>query len=359
MKRTKQLLGAVSSIALIALSSAPAIAAGTTAGDPIANTVTVDYQVGGFDQTAVEDTDSFVVDRKVDVTVAETGSIGRTSVSPNQTQAVIQFEVTNLSNDVVDLALTAAVAAGNDFTLTNIKIYSDANGNGIIDGADAEITFLDEVAVDAAGARKVIVTADIPIGATAGQTADIVLTANAHAGGAVGLGAELTDTAGANTAGVDTVLADGAGETDAANEGDFSAIDGYIVASADLSVVKTSKILSDPVGNTFPNAKAIPGAVVEYCIAVSNGTGAALATGVTVSDILPIDLEIDTVYGVFINGSVDGSDECIVTGVGSGTAGGTATNNDVLLGERDEASGTLSDIAADVTRTLYFRSTIN
>ena len=151
MKRTKQLLGAVSGVALIALSVSPAYAAGTTAGDSITNTVSVDYQVGGFDQTTETDTDTITVDRKIDLTVAETGLIGRTSVSPNETQAIIQFEVTNLSNDVVDLALTAVNAAGNPAPLTNITIYSDANGNGVIDGADAVITFLDEVAVDAAG----------------------------------------------------------------------------------------------------------------------------------------------------------------------------------------------------------------
>jgi hypothetical protein len=46
MKTTKQLLGAVSAFALVAMSSAPALAAGTSAGTTITNNVTVNYNVG-------------------------------------------------------------------------------------------------------------------------------------------------------------------------------------------------------------------------------------------------------------------------------------------------------------------------
>lgn len=54
---------------------------------------------------------------------------------------------------------------------------------------------------------------------------------------------------------------------------------------AAISVTKVSTVLSDPVnGATFP--KAIPGAVVDYCIRVSNA-GPAGATGVVAGDSLP------------------------------------------------------------------------
>lgn len=353
MKRNKQLLGAVSATALVALSTSPAYAAGTTAGGSIANTVTVDYQVGGFNQTAATDTDTFVVDRKVDVTVAESGFIGRTSVSPNETQAVLQFDIQNLSNDVVDLDLSTALGAGNNFTPTNIQIWQD-NGDGVFNAAtDTLVTYLDEMAEDEI--RVVFVTGDIPIGAATGDVADITLTATAHAGGgAASLGAVLTATAGANTAGVDTVLADGAGDTDAVNQGDFSDTDGFVVAAADVTVSKASVIISDPVNGTT-NPKAIPGAVIEYCIAVSNGVGAATATAVSVSDTLPVDLEIDDLFGVFIDGTVDGGGLCNADGVDNANSNFT----DNALGTPDQVSGTLSDIAAGVTRTLYFRATIN
>ncbi|MXO90003.1 hypothetical protein [Pontixanthobacter aquaemixtae] len=364
MKRTKQLLGAVSGVALIAMSTTPALAAGTTAGSSITNTVEVDYQVGGFDQTTETATDTFTVDRKIDLTVVETGFIGRTSVSPNQTRAVIAFDVTNLSNDTVDLALTATPAAGNDFTLSNIIIFVDADSDGEYDVGE-EVTYLDEVVAD--GVTEVLVAADIPVTATAGQTADIVLTAQAHEAGGVGsLGtiydaANTSDDTEANTedgtvnpANVDTVLADGAGDTDAAEDGAFSDTDGYVVAAADVTVTKQSTIISDPINGTS-NPKAIPGAVVEYCIAVANGSGAATATAVTVSDTLPVDLEIDDAFGVFVDGTVDGTGACNADGVDNANSNFT----DNALGTPDEVNGTLSDIAAGVTRTLYFRATIN
>lgn len=363
MKRTKQLLGAVSSVALIALSTSPAYAAGTTAGSNITNTVTVDYQVGGFDQTAIDATDTITVDRKIDLTVAETGFIGRTQVSPNETQAVIEFDVTNLSNDTVDLALTAVNAAGNDFTLSNIIIFVDADADGEYDAGE-EVTFLDEVIAD--GVTTVLVAADVPITATEGQTADIVLTAQAHAAGAAGLGAIYnagstsgdgdanTEDGTVNAANIDTVLADAAGDTDGVNDGAFSATDGYVVAAADITVSKQSRIIDDGVGGTFPNAKAIPGAVVEYCIIVSNGAGGATATGVTVSDVLPVDLEIDDTFGIFINGTV-ASGYCAA----DGTDDANSNFTDNALGTPDEVDGTLSDLAANATSTLYFRATIN
>jgi len=343
MKRSKQLLGAVSTFALVALSASPALAEGVTAGDTITNTVTVDFQVGGVDQTAVTDTDTFTVDRKVNVTVSEVGN-ATTNVSPGQTEAVTTFEVTNLSNDTIDLDLSVAQPGTDDFDVTNVTIYLD-DGDGIFNAGDTVVTYLDEIAEDET--VTVFVVADVPSGQVTNDVSEVVLTADAHAGGgAATLGAELVDTAGANTAGVDTVLADGAGDTDAANDGAFSDTDSYTVAAAALSAAKTSTIISDPVNNTT-NPKAIPGAVIEYCIAVSNAAGSATATGVTVTDILPADVTYDATFGIFVNGTVDGSAVCQA----DGTSGGSFSSGTV--------SGALSDIGAGVTRTLYFRATIN
>ncbi len=218
MTRSKQLLGAVSSIALVALSASPALAEGTTAGQDIVNNVSVTFDVGGVTQGAVIDSDTFTVDRKVNVTVTEVGN-DTTEVAPGQLQAAIRFEVTNDSNDAVDFALTAEQSAADDFDITNIKFYVD-NGDGIFNPADdLEVTYLDEMAADET--RTVFIVGDIPTGVVTGDTADVALVADAHAasGTAGALGAELTDTAGANTAGIDTVLADGAGDVDAANRG--------------------------------------------------------------------------------------------------------------------------------------------
>ena len=344
MKRTKQLLAAVSATALVAVGSSPAMAAGTTAGDPIVNNVSVAFKVNDVDQTAATDNDTIIVDRKVNVTVAEVGN-NTTSVGPGQTQQATTFQVQNLSNDTIDLDLSTSLPGTNDFTLTNIKFYVD-DGAGVFDATlDTEVTYLDEMTEDQI--RVVHVVADIPIDATTGQSADVILIADAHAGGtANALGTELTATAGANTAGIDTVLADGAGDADAANDGAFSDTDTYVVSAANVSVVKSSVIISDPVNNTT-NPKAIPGAVVEYCIAVSNAAGSATATDVVVTDTLPADVTYLSTFGIFLNGTVDGTGACNA----DGTAGGSFADPNV--------TGSLSDITAGLTRTLYFRVTID
>lgn len=54
---------------------------------------------------------------------------------------------------------------------------------------------------------------------------------------------------------------------------------------ATLSVTKVSSVISDPVNGTN-NPKAIPGAVMEYCILVSN-TGPSALTALTATDSLP------------------------------------------------------------------------
>jgi uncharacterized repeat protein (TIGR01451 family) len=344
MKTTTQSLGAVSAFALVVMSSAPALAEGTSAGSTITNDVSVTFNVGGVAQNAQTASDSFTVDRRVNVNVEYIGPA--TSVSPGQQDAVIAFDVTNLSNDTVDLALATALTGGTSANISNYQIYRDTNGNNTFDAGDTLVTYLDEVAEDAT--VRVFVIADIGLGADNGDDFDVTLTANAHEGAGVGaLGSELVATAGANTSGVDTVLFDGAGATDAARDGAFSDTGTYTVAGALVTVAKTSRVVSDPVNGTT-NAKAIPGATVEYCITVSNASGAALATDVSVVDDLPFDV-------TFIAGSsfVDGNDTCT-----NGTLGGTFSDDTGPAGE-DQVLADLSDVAGGQTRSVYFQVLIN
>jgi uncharacterized repeat protein (TIGR01451 family) len=343
MKTTKQMLGAVSALALIAMTSAPALAEGTSAGTTISNTVNVTYEVGGIVQNAETATDNFTVDRRVNVNVEYIGPA--TSVSPGQQDAVIAFDVTNLSNSIVDLDLAAALTAGTGANIANFQFYLD-DGDNVFDAGDTLVTFLDEVGEDQT--RRVFVIADIGLNAANGDEFDVTLTANAHAGATAGsLGAELVATSGANTAGIDTVLFDGQGATDAERDGAFSDTGTYEVAGADVTVTKSSRVVSDPV-NLTNNPKAIPGATVEYCIRVANAAGAATATDVNVTDNLPSDVTfVDD--SIRINGDADCANGAVggTFDAGAGTAGA------------DLVSGTLLDIAASQTRSLYFQVTIN
>jgi uncharacterized repeat protein (TIGR01451 family) len=348
MKTTKQLLGAVSAIALVAISSVPALAEGTNAGATITNNVSVTFNVGGVSQNAESASDQFTVDRRVNVNVNFVGTA--TIVSPGQSRAAIAFDVTNLSNDTVDLDLDAALRAGNAANIGNFRVFLDSDGDRVLSATElaaGPITYLDEVAED--GTVAVIVLSDIGLDAVDADIFDVTLTANAHAGGTVGsLGAEIVATSGANTAGVDNVLFDGAGDTDLANDGAFSDTGRYTVAGALVSVAKSSRVVSDPVNGTT-NPKAIPGATVEYCITVANASGAATATDVGVTDDLPVDVTYDASFGIF----VDGDAICA-----NGVAGGNFSTGTGPTGE-DQVLGDLSDVAGGQTRSLYFRVVID
>lgn len=352
MRKYGRLLGTVGAAALAVVGASPALAAGTAAGSTITNTVTVNYQVGGVSQTATGASDTFTVDRKVNLTVAEVGTT-TTQVSPGQTAAVTTFTVTNTSNATLDFALAAAQQTGgagahsntDTFDATNVKIYVDTNNDGDYDvGTDLEVAYLDELAADSS--RTVFVVADIPLSLATNDVAAVTLTATGREGGAAASqGAALSETTGANTAGMDTVFADGAGATDASRDAAFSAKDDWTVLAAALTISKLSTVISDPLNGTT-NPKAIPGATIEYCIVVSNAAGSATASSVAISDPLPTTVTYDSGYGIFLNGSVT-SGACNA----DGSAGGSFGSGTV--------SGTLTSVAASETKTLRFRATIN
>src|SRR5688572_885488 len=117
-----------SMIAVAAAMSSHAYAAQTVAGTTITNTVSVAYKVGGVTQPSLSASDTFTVDRKVNLTVVEDGS-ATTQVSPGEAAAVTSFLVSNLSNAPVDIALAASNLAG-DYSVSNFKLYADTDGNG-------------------------------------------------------------------------------------------------------------------------------------------------------------------------------------------------------------------------------------
>lgn len=351
---TSKLLKCGTSTMVIAalVGTSPAFAGGTLAGSSIANTATINYNVGGVAQPAVNtNTDSFVVDRKVDLTVAEPGN-ATTIVVPGQTGAVTTFTLQNTSNAVLDFNLAVSQTAGgtaahggtDNYNVTAPSIFRDTNGNGTYEsGTDTAVTFIDELAIDAT--VTLFVVANVPAGRATGDVSNVRLTATAREGGGAGsLGAALTQTTGANTAAMDTVFADAAGPADAVRDAAHSAADDYTVQTATLTLTKTSRVISDPVNNTT-NPKLIPGAVVEYCIAVANAAGGAAASSVAISDVLPANVTFVT-GSILLNGTVTAG-----TCNADGTSGGSFSAGTV--------AGTLASVAAGDTRTLVFRATVN
>jgi len=115
------------------------------------------------------------------------------------------------------------------------------------------------------------IVSDIPITAANGQSSIVRLTATTTSTATVGAD---------NPAVVDVVFAD------AGTNGTEFDDNQYNIQAASLGVVKSSSIISDPINLTGPNRKAIPGAVIQYTVVVTN-TGTASATAVALSDTIP------------------------------------------------------------------------
>ena len=344
-----KLLGASAVMAVLVATSVPAFAS-TTAGVDVNNTVNVTFEVGGVVQTPPPPaTDTFKVDRKILFTITERAPTGTTAVSANQTGAITSFTLTNTSNDVLDFSLTpsnilngSAAPRGTDaFDLTGLLICEDNDNNLVCDAAAGATLTIDDLAQDT-GTTTILILGDIPASATNGQIGGVTATATALNSNGTAIVAS-TD-ADANVAGVvETIFAD------TGRDGIEAADDDYTVAAAVLDVVKISRVVSDGVSATNP--KAIPGAVVEYCISVNNASGAATASNINISDVVPTNT-------TFVGGSilVDGTvaNHGLPTHTCTGGSAGGAYN-----GGTTTVTGPLSNIAGGTARALIFRVTID
>lgn len=354
---------------LLLLGVQQAQAVGTLQGTSIGNTAIVDYAVSGVNQPDVSsNTVSFLVDRRINLTVAEVGGVA-TNVIPGATDQVTTFTVTNSTNGTQDFRLvpsndtSGAGTAFNDtddLNVTIIRVFVDSNGNGTYDSGVDTATFIDELGPDQT--RTVFIVGNIPGTAVNDNTAGVTLRAFAANSGGVGaLGADATQTAGADTAAVDTVFGDpvGAPNTtgDAARDGSHSDDDEYDVVSAALTVSKSVVVISDPFNGTT-NPKAIPGAVIEYCVDINN-TGASQADSIVITDAIPANTTFDP-------GSIR------VAAAGAGTActsgSGTAEDDDAAgVGDAGDYNVTTAgavtvrggNIAAAARYKALFRVTIN
>jgi uncharacterized repeat protein (TIGR01451 family) len=300
------------SLALLALSSVSAMhgawAVGTAANTAINNRATVSYTVGTVAQAPIESSPggnstpgvgagantTFVVDNRVDLTVTRQDASVVTA-SPGQANVVATFLVTNTGNAPQAYQLTPSnIAGGTVAGLTgagtdnqdmgNLRAFVDVNNDGSYDAGDTA-TSITTLAADAPGVR-VFILADTPLAATNGQFASVRLTATTAVNNTPGTVQTATPLTQADTAGsVDVVFGDGAGTGDATRDGQFSADDQYAIQSATLVIAKTSTVISDPFNGTT-NPKAIPGAVIEYTITLTNN-GAVSATGVAIADPIP------------------------------------------------------------------------
>jgi uncharacterized repeat protein (TIGR01451 family) len=365
-----KLLVASAVIPAVFLNAVPAMAAGTTQGTSVLNNVTVDYQVGGVPQTQRNASDTFVVDRKILFDIAEKATIGTTSVFPGQTARVTTFLLTNSANDTLDFTVTPANIVGGTaahggtdaFDVTSLLICLDGPViDGVCDTAAAASLTINDLLAD--GTATILILGDIPAAATNGQVANVSATAtalNSNGSAITGAGAAAAD-ATVNGAGtVETIFADvaksGNGGTSVARDGIDVATDDYTISAAVLSVFKSSRIISD--GVSTANFKAIPGAVVEYCISVSNAAGAATATNIAVRDVVPADLTYSP-GTIFVDATVTSPGASQSCSAGTVVSDGTDADAGQYNAGLTRAEGTLSSIAASSSRALIFRAVID
>ncbi|MEM6511598.1 MAG: hypothetical protein AAF660_01190 [Pseudomonadota bacterium] len=360
----------LSTAATVLAMSQVAMADGTDAGTPINNTATVNYQVGGNDQTPIDAiAPTFVVDRIVTFTIAPEDGVNAV-VAPNEQDAVTRFVITNTGNSPIDLRLSAINLTGatvngtvDDADMeTDFVFLADNSGNGILgDGTDSG--FVDALAE---GANVVVgVLADAPISLIDGQFAHIELTATAADPGTGinpapdgALGADLLASGSDDASTIDVVFNDGG------NDGFEASQDGYEVQAATLAITKTATVIEDPINGTL-DPFAIPGAIVEYAIVITN-TGGASATNISIGDVLTAELLFETANLPSGSGNVSITENgtttyCTADAGDANTDGCTFDGTDTLTIEgSDSSGGTIVPITVGTDPvTIRFRAQID
>lgn len=286
-------------------------AGGTDAGTTVSNTFTLNYDVAGVAQPPIDNTGTpttFTVDRLVDLTI--TALNPTLNVAPNSTGNTVQFRLTNLGNDnqAYDLSVSTA---GSTYTPGNVTItyFIDTNGDGLPNEAIQSYT-PGNATLDVAKDEDVYVTvsSDVPSGTPDGQTANLILTADTlhpvttlNTCSTCVAGDPVVGDSDGNTLNseAETVLADGAGTTDSANQGDYSAQSVLTVEAPTLVATKTVLVFdTDPASEaacealTAPQSGdqySVPGACIQYVISVAN-SGSGSATNLDIQDQLPGDV---------------------------------------------------------------------
>lgn len=330
----KKVAAAIALVLGIILGATTAFAGGTAPGTDITNKATATYTVGGSSVSKDSNTTHLVVAELLNVSVTwqDTGSV---LVSPGAQDVMLTFRVTNTGNgtETFPLSLNMAVL-GDTFDpqlCTPVSIYLDTNNNGVYNvGVDtAYVAGTNDPTLAADAYKTVFVFGDIPNTVVDTDTGKSALTATA----ATGSGAAGTVFAGAGDGGVADAIV-GTSTATGTIAGTF------LVSNVVVSIAKT-QVVTDQ----FGGSKAIPGASVEYSLAVTV-TGTGTATGVVLTDAIPANttytagtLKLNTLT---LSDASDGD-----SGDVGATTAGTVT---VSLGNLTSAS---------TVQTVVFKVTIN
>jgi uncharacterized repeat protein (TIGR01451 family) len=358
MKKILLTGSAMSIIASSLIFASPSLAApvGTQVGETIKNTVDVSFKIGLIPQDEVSAEDEVAIDRKVNLTLVRTDNAG-TEVNPGAPGQAITYQLTNETNDAMDFSLGAANVANltaseldpseNDsFDIAGgFTYYIDSTTGGtagVYDpGVDVQVTHIDALA---SGDTIVIhVVSNIQTGLVTDDRAAITLTATARQNDSAStLGATITP-ATANSVdplAVDTIFADTNANGQVSRDGMAFDTDDYYVLAAGISATKSSAVVVGAFAGDTTGTN-IPGATIEYCILVSNASGGAAASDVSITDDIPAEVTYVSAFGVKVGGA-----DCATPGMGVGTeSSGTIT-------------GPIGSLAAGQSKSVIFRALI-
>lgn len=358
-------------VALSLVGMAPsAFAAGTDTNfdTDITNRASVSYSVSGVPQTVIRSSPTgnstpgaaggadttFKVDKRLMFVAEETNGAATVS-SPGLTNVVTVFRVTNTSNGPQDFGLSA----DNLNPLANLFGRADAfdmqNFSTRVSGAACSTatmttpayagetqSYVEQLAEDAC--VYVFVLADTPAAAANATASTTRLVVRPTTDASNGTAFEAATATADNPAVVDVVFAEtGTDDGNVANDGVSFAYDQYFVGT--LTVTKSAVVISD--GFSAPGqAKAIPGATVEYTITVQNN--GLVTSGASLLEAIPAN----TTY-VAGSTTLNGAPVSDVGGVMPYVSGGAINSPSAAAGVINPGS-TAAEIAV-----VTFRVTIN
>jgi hypothetical protein len=321
-------------------------AAGTAAGTPINNQATLSYDVGGVSQTAVDsNTDTFVVDKKIDFVVVHQDSVKHLSTVPGAQDVEREFTLTNEGNKVQDFTvdvsnlIASEVYDGKQDTANMNNLEISVNGGAWQAGS----VTIANLGVDANITIKV--RGDVASNATDQQVMNVQLEATAVQAGTTTAEVNTGDGTGADRqATEDTVLGEGAGVTNYGNtnfDGKYSAWGGYIIATPTLALTKLSCVLKDEITTDNTKAKRIPGATLVYVFDVNNASATTDATDVNLSDAFVNELDLGSSVGtVVVRKDISSNCKCDNGAAEGGNSGGSnVTTTNAVSGQNLTVKG--------------------
>jgi len=285
-----------------ALFSTLLYAQGVSAGIGIENKAIVNYSIAGEVQVPIESSPFgnrqagvgrgsatiFKVDRKIDLNIT---SSGNTNVTLGETQAELNFTLSNDGNDIQEFVLTSDGTLSTDnFNSSNCKIEITAvTGTPL---PNVVLPTFDMILLSPDQQASISVKCDIPFdnnGQAILNNHNSLLSVHARAS----KNKDGSDTIEENTPDsadkIETVFIDSAGTDDAKRDASHSTRATYIMlASAPpptLSIKKSILGVIDPQGKN----KAVTGSEVTYKIAISTA-GEGIINNVVITDPTPADM---------------------------------------------------------------------